>query len=72
MSEIHCHSCGGFISEPLAIDYRRPGDGAETASPHTGLCNCRPAVVYGPPPGWLTGGTQHVRTGGWRALATHL
>ena len=72
MPEIHCHTCGGFIAEPVTIDYRLPADGAETASPHTGLCTCSPAVVYGPPPGWMTGGLRHVRSGGWRAIATHL
>jgi hypothetical protein len=70
MSEIHCHTCGGFIGEPMTIDYRQPADGAVAASPHTALCDCGPSVVYGPPPGWMTGGSSHVRTGGWRALAS--
>jgi hypothetical protein len=56
MSEIHCHSCGGFISDPVSIAYRPPVDGTVTASPRSALCSCTKAVVYGPPPGWVTSG----------------
>lgn len=54
MSEIHCHTCGGFIAEPGAISYRQPSDAPLMAAPHSGLCACTPAVVYGPPPGYVS------------------
>jgi hypothetical protein len=54
MHEIHCHSCGGFIIDPAAISYLPPGDRAVMA-PRTGLCACNPAVVYGQPPGKVSG-----------------
>lgn len=57
MTEIHCHSCGGFIADPVAISYRLPVEGAASASPHTALCTCSPAIIYGPPPGWVTSGS---------------
>jgi len=50
---IHCHNCGGFIGEPQQISYRLPTDAAP-AAPHTRLCVCSPAVIYGPPPGYVT------------------
>jgi hypothetical protein len=55
MSQIHCDSCGGFITDPAVVSYRLPDDGAVTASPHTALCACTPAIIYGPPPGWVSG-----------------
>ncbi len=54
MLEIHCHTCGGFIAEPGVISYRQPSDATLLAAPHTGLCSCSPAIVYGPPPGYLS------------------
>lgn len=53
MSEIHCHRCGGFIADPGSIAYLPPSHSA-AAAPHTSLCACSQAVVYGPPPGYLT------------------
>lgn len=55
MSEIHCHSCGGFITDPASVSYRLPSDGGGTATagPHSALCTCKPSVVYGPPPAYL-------------------
>ena len=47
MNENHCHSCGGFITDPVAVSYRPPVDGAVTASPNSALCLCSAAVVYG-------------------------
>ena len=58
MTDIHCHTCGGFISEPVLISYRLPLSGGEAASPHTSLCECTPAIIYGPPPGWVTSGSM--------------
>ncbi|HYT81967.1 MAG TPA: hypothetical protein VEK86_00850 [Gemmatimonadales bacterium] len=52
MSEIHCHTCGGFITDPATVSYRAPS--GTTATPHTGLCACHPAIIYGPPPGYVT------------------
>ena len=49
--QIHCHNCGGFISDPSFISYRLPGDPPEMAAPRTGLCMCGAPTVYGPPPG---------------------
>jgi len=52
MSEIHCHTCGGFITDPATVSYQRPS-GAAPATPHSALCACIPSIVYGPPPGYL-------------------
>lgn len=60
MSEIHCHSCGGFITDPVTVSYRVPDDATVTASPHTGLCACSPAIVFAAPPGWVSG--SHLMT----------
>ena len=53
MSEIHCHNCGGFITDPGTVSYRKPVDGTVSKGPHSALCACIPSVVYGPPPGYL-------------------
>jgi len=57
MSEIHCHSCGGFISDPANISYQLKPSGSHTAIPKTSLCGCSPAVVFGAPPGYTSNGT---------------
>jgi hypothetical protein len=62
MNEIHCHSCGGFISDPVAVSYRLPVDGVAMAAPRAALCGCAPAVIYGPPPGWVTSGSGMIVT----------
>jgi len=54
MVHIHCHSCGGFISDRGAISYRLPPHPAHMAIPRSGLCACTPPIVYGPPPGYLS------------------
>jgi hypothetical protein len=54
MTEIHCHTCGGFIADPTTVSYRLPDDTVTLAAPHTGPCNCALAVVYGPPAGYLS------------------
>lgn len=55
MIEIHCHSCGGFISrDPKEISYRLPTDTVLMAIPRTGLCACEPPILYEAPPGYLS------------------
>ena len=55
MSGIHCHTCGGFIDgDPREISYRLPGDTVLMAAPRSGLCACRPPVLYEAPPGHLS------------------
>ena len=54
MVDIHCHSCGGFISDLGPVSYRLPSSPAQLAAPHSGLCTCTPPVVYGPPRGYLS------------------
>jgi hypothetical protein len=52
MIEIHCHNCGGFITDPGTVSYQAPS-AAAAAAPHSALCACIPSVVYGPPPAYL-------------------
>lgn len=54
MNEIHCHACGGFISDTTLITYRLPRDNGHVASPRTALCDCAPPILYGPPPGHMS------------------
>ena len=54
MSEIHCHTCGGFINDPTTIAYRTPSQTVMPAVPFSGLCACIPAIVYRPPPGFVS------------------
>ena len=54
MTEIHCHTCGGFITDPTTVSYQLPDSRVALAPPHTGLCSCAPAIVYGPPAGFLS------------------
>jgi len=54
MNQIHCHVCGGFVTDPAAVSYRRPVRSVVAAQPHSGLCPCAPAVVYGPPDGYMS------------------
>jgi hypothetical protein len=51
--EIHCHVCGGFISDRKLIAYRMPSDAA-TASPRSALCDCGQPILYGAPPGHMS------------------
>jgi hypothetical protein len=54
ITQIHCHTCGGRIADPTIVSYR-PADGALLAAVRRpGLCNCEPAIVYGPPAGYLS------------------
>lgn len=54
MAEIHCHVCGGFIANPAGTSYLEPSDATPVAVPHSGLCGCTPAIVFGPPPGYVS------------------
>jgi hypothetical protein len=54
MIDIHCHACGGFISDPGRIAHRLAGDTTALAVPRSGICGCRESVVYGPPPGYAS------------------
>jgi len=54
MSEIHCHTCGGFIIDPAGVSYRVPSPATVPAAQRSGLCTCHPSIVYGPPPGYLS------------------
>ena len=51
MVEIHCHACGGFISDRSLIAYRLPLDNGGTAAPRTALCDCVQPTVFAAPPG---------------------
>jgi hypothetical protein len=48
--EIHCHRCGGFIANPGGTMFREESAGTAPIAPHSGLCACDRAVVYGPAP----------------------
>ena len=50
MLEIHCHRCGGFIDNPVGTTYREASMGTPPAVPHSGLCTCRDALVFGATP----------------------
>ena len=52
MHEIHCHTCGGFITDPSTVSYQAPSVAAP-AEPHSALCSCIPSVVYGLSPAYL-------------------
>jgi hypothetical protein len=54
MHEIHCHVCGGCISDPAKVSYRLASSGDVMARPHTKPCPCTPAIVYGPPAGYMS------------------
>jgi len=54
MVDIHCHSCGGFITDPRRITHRLPSHTAPTALPTSSCCTCTPPIVYGPPSGYLS------------------
>ena len=53
MSEIHCHRCGGFIGNPAGTTFREASMMAPPAVPHSAMCVCSDAVVYGRAPAAL-------------------
>jgi hypothetical protein len=51
MPDIHCHTCGGFMSDAARISYQLPPGGTTLmAAPCSALCACATPVVYGPAP----------------------
>jgi hypothetical protein len=46
----HCHRCGGFIASPGGTTYREPSVATPVAIPHTALCACEHALIYGSAP----------------------
>jgi len=52
MNDIHCHNCGGFITDPSTVSYQAPSAVAP-AKPHSGLCVCIPSIVYGLSPAYV-------------------
>ena len=46
----HCHRCGGFIASPGGTTYRPPSPATPVATPHSALCLCDHALIYGPSP----------------------
>ena len=49
MNPIHCHFCGGCISDPATVSYRVAFAAIIRAQPHGAPCKCSSAIVYGPP-----------------------
>jgi hypothetical protein len=62
MLTIHCHFCGGFIDNPAGITYREPNAATPPVVPHTALCTCVNAVVYGAAPARGLRGVHHIRS----------
>lgn len=61
----HCHRCGGFIASPGGTTYREAALATPVATPHSALCLCDHALIYGPPPAEREGqlrGVHHLRS----------
>ncbi len=43
---IHCHFCGGVISDPRVVEYRPPRASVQVALPNSNRCTCSPPIVY--------------------------
>jgi hypothetical protein len=54
MNEIHCDTCGGFITDLATVSYRLASAATVPAPPHSALCTCTPTIVYGPPAGYMS------------------
>ena len=54
MKEIHCHACGGLITDPATVSYRLAPRAIVPALPHNAPCTCTPSIVYGPPAGYMS------------------
>jgi hypothetical protein len=61
MLTIHCHFCGGFIANPAGVVYRE-ANASSPAVPHSALCACEHAVVYGTAPGGGLRGVHYIRS----------
>ena len=63
--DIHCHRCGGFIGNPEGTTYREPSVTRLPVVPHSALCSCDHALVYGPKPATgehILPGLHHLRS----------
>lgn len=54
MNEIHCHICGGSISDPATVSYRLASVPVIPAKVSGAPCSCALAIVYGPPAGYMS------------------
>jgi len=54
MNQIHCHFCGGSISDPATVSYRVATAAIVQVQPQAAPCKCSPAIVYGPPAGYMS------------------
>jgi hypothetical protein len=54
MQQIHCHACGGFITDATAILYEAPLERDPVAQPSSALCLCQAPIIYGAPPGYAS------------------
>ena len=54
MHVIHCHACGGCVSDPATVSYRLASAAIVPVPPHSAMCTCTPAIVYGPPAGYMS------------------
>jgi len=54
MNQIHCHFCGGFVNDPATVSYRVASRAVVPAQAHGAPCTCSPAIVYGPPAGYMS------------------
>lgn len=62
MLTIHCHTCGGFIANPEGTRYREPNAATPPVVPHSALCSCEHAIVYGSAPARGLRGVHHIRS----------
>ena len=46
MHTIHCHFCGGVVTDTATIQYRPPRASAQFALPQSTPCTCTPPIVY--------------------------
>jgi hypothetical protein len=54
MNAIHCHICGGSVSDPMAVAHRLASAIIVAARPQNTRCECTPPVVFGPPSGYMS------------------
>ena len=54
MNEIHCHACGGSVSDPATVSYRLASAAIVPALPQSTRCQCTPPIVFGPPSGYMS------------------
>jgi hypothetical protein len=54
MIDIHCHVCGGFITDPERISHRSADGASPPAVPKSATCQCTESVIFGPPVGYAS------------------